>query len=137
MAQLPRLKVTGQCHGILTLEFRVRSIYPEPFEQFSLNFTQIFHSVRQCVESMTQLHRLKVKVTLQGHGNYPSICVCSISPESFERFSLNFTQMFHFSDSMCRTNDLAMHTQGQGHTSRSYDLPLNFVSAPIISSTIC
>ena len=43
---------------------------------------------------MTRLHRLKVIVTLQGHVIYPSICVRSISPKSFERFSLNFTEIF-------------------------------------------
>ena len=76
------------------LEFCVCSISPEPFEQFSLKFTQMFLSVRRCAESLTQLCRLKVKVTIQGHGIYPWICVRSISPERFERFSLNFTQMF-------------------------------------------
>ena len=45
-------------------------------------------------EPMTQLPRLNVKVILQGHGIYPSIFVCSISPKPFEQFSLNFTQMF-------------------------------------------
>ena len=52
----------------------------------------MFLSVRQCAEHMTQLPRLKV--TGQGHVIYPSIRVRSISPASFERFSLNFTQMF-------------------------------------------
>ena len=45
----------------------VHSIYPEPLERFSLNFTQTFLSVRRCAEPMTQLHRLNVNVTLQGH----------------------------------------------------------------------
>ena len=76
------------------LEFRDRSISPEPFGRFSLNFTQMFLSVIRCTEFMTRLHRLKVKVTLQGHGIYSSIRVRSIFPESFERFSLIFTQMF-------------------------------------------
>ena len=44
---------------------------------------------------MNRLHRLKIKVTLQGHVIYPSFRVHSIPPEYFERFSLNFTQMFH------------------------------------------
>ena len=35
------------------------------------NFTQMFLSVRQCAELMTQLPRLKVKVTFQGHRIYP------------------------------------------------------------------
>ena len=43
---------------------------------------------------MTQLPRIKFKVTCQGHVVYPSIRAHFISPESFERFSLNFTQMF-------------------------------------------
>ena len=93
MTKLPRVKVTGQGQGI-TFEFRVRSIYPESFERFSLNFTQVILSVRRCAEPITWPHRLrlKVKVTLQSHGIYPSIPVRSISPELLERFSLNFTQ---------------------------------------------
>ena len=54
----------------------------------------MFLSVRRCAEPMTRLHRLKVKVTLQSHGIYPLIRVRSISPELFERFSLNFIQAF-------------------------------------------
>ena len=50
------------------LEFRIGSISPQPFERFSLNFIQMFLSVIQCAEFMTQLCRVKVKVTLQGHG---------------------------------------------------------------------
>ena len=91
MTQLPRLKVPGQR---FTLEFHVLSISPESFGRFSLIVTQMFLSVRRCAEPMTRLHRLKVKVTIQSHGIYPSILVSSISPEPFERFSLNFTQMF-------------------------------------------
>ena len=71
---------------------------------------------------MTPLRRLKV--TLQGHVIYPSVCVHSISPEPF---SLNFTQMF-LCEAVCRTNDSATQTRVQGHTSRSWDLPLNFIS---------
>ena len=41
--------------------------FNEPFERFSLNFTQMFLSMSSCAESMTQLCQLKVKVTLQGH----------------------------------------------------------------------
>ena len=33
------------------------------------------------------------------------------------------------SETMYRTYDSSMQTEGQGHTSRSCDLPLNFVSA--------
>ena len=83
----------------------------------------MFLSVRRCAEPMTRLHRLKVKVTLQSHGIYPSIRVRSVSPELFERFSLTLTQMFlsvrWYAETMI---------QGQGHTSRSWNLPLNFES---------
>ena len=49
-----------------------------PLNDFSLNFTQMFHSVRRCAEAMSQLCRIKVKVTLEGHGIHPSICVQSV-----------------------------------------------------------
>ena len=49
----------------------VCSISPDPFERFSLNFTKMFLSLRRCKEPMTrpmtQLRKLKVKVTHQGH----------------------------------------------------------------------
>ena len=77
-----------------TLEFRFHSISPEPLRRYSFNFTQMFLSMRWCAEPITVLHRHKIKVILQGHMIYPSIVVRSISPESFERFSLNFTQFF-------------------------------------------
>ena len=55
--------------------------------------------------------RLKVNVTLQGHGISLHFRVHSISPEHFERFSLNFTELFlsvhqcanKYADSMSRT----------------------------------
>ena len=78
-----------------TLQFCVRSISSEPFERLIVNFTQMALSVRQCAESMNWVYRLKVKVNFQGHGIYPlQFPVRSISPEPFERFSFNFTQMF-------------------------------------------
>ena len=52
----------------LPLNFVSAMISPEPFESFSINFTQMFLSVSWCAEPMTQLCKLKVKVTLQGHG---------------------------------------------------------------------
>ena len=51
----------------------------------------MFLSVNRCAEHMTQLPRLKV--TGQVNVIHPSSRVISISPESFEQFSLNFTQM--------------------------------------------
>ena len=61
----------------LPLEFRVRSLSPEPLKRFSLNFTQMFLSVRQYVEHMTQLPRVKVTVK----GFTLEFRVFSISPE--------------------------------------------------------
>ena len=65
-----KVKVTVQVTG-LSLEFRVRSVSPIPVEGFSLNVGQTYTLVRQCAESKTQPCRLKVKVTVQGHGFEP------------------------------------------------------------------
>ena len=77
----------------LSLEFRVCSISPIPLEGFSLNFGQMFTLVRRCAESITQPCRLKVKVTVQGHGLSIEFCVRSVSPLPLGGFSLNFGQM--------------------------------------------
>ena len=71
--QLPRFKVkiTLQVHHIYPKISCPLNISPEPFKQFSLNFTNMFLLVRQCAESMTQLYSLKVMVTLQDHDIYP------------------------------------------------------------------
>ena len=47
----------------------------------------MFTSVRRCAEPMTQLRRLKVRVTVQ-------LRVCSISPQTLEGLSLHFDKMF-------------------------------------------
>ena len=70
MTQLWSLEVnvTVQGHGIYP-KVGVCYIPPEPFESFSLNFTEIFLSVRRCAEEMTQLPRLlKVMGTFRGDG---------------------------------------------------------------------
>ena len=60
--QLPRL--TGHGQGIYPwISFRLHISWI--LRAFSLNFTQLFLSVRRCAEPMTWLHRLKV--TLQGN----------------------------------------------------------------------
>ena len=82
-----KVKVTGQ-GSVVYPSICVHSISSESFVQFSLIFTQMFFSVRQCAEHMTQLPRLKVK------GFTLEFCVLSISPEPLGWFSLNFTQMF-------------------------------------------
>ena len=119
MSQLPRLKV--KVKGF-TLEILVRSISPERFRRFSLNFTQMLFSVRRRAEPMTQLCRLKVIVMI-----YLSMRVRSISPKPFERFSLNFTQMFLL------VRRCAEHmSQLLNSWSRSVKLPLNCVSVPYL-----
>ena len=67
-----KVKVSFQGHGIYPFQFPVRSISHEPFERFSLNFTQMFLSARRCTEHMTQLLSLEVHVKVQGNGIYPA-----------------------------------------------------------------
>ena len=66
-----KVKVSFHGHGIYPLQFHICSISPEPFERFSLNFTQMFLSTRRCAEHMTQLWSFEVNITVQGHGIYP------------------------------------------------------------------
>ena len=77
---------------------------------------------------MTQLCRLTVKVTVQGHGIYPVILY--LTP--IERFSFKLWSNVNLNETGCRAHDSAIQTQGQGHTSRSWDLPINFGSAPYL-----
>ena len=51
----------------MSLEFCVRSVSPLPLGGFSLNFGQMFTSVGQCAEPITQPWGFKVKVTVEGH----------------------------------------------------------------------
>ena len=89
MTQLSRVKVKVTLQGhVIYLSIRVCSIYPKPFDRFSLNFTQMFLLVRQCAEHMTQLPRLNVKATGQGHGLILEFHIGSTSPEPFWQFSL-------------------------------------------------
>ena len=120
MSHRSHFKIMG-----FTLEFCVRSIYPKLFVRFSLNITPMFLSVSWCAEPMTRLCRLKVKVM----GFTVEFGVPSISPKPFEQFSFNFTQML-ISVMMIRSNDSAR--QIQSHNFRSWNLPLNFVSAPYL-----
>ena len=104
-----------------TLQICVCSISPESFGGFSLNFTQMFRSVRRWAEHITQLPRLKVT----GQGIYPWIlCPLHISWILKAIFSKRHPNV-PLSETMCRTYDLATQTQGQGHTTRSCDLPFN------------
>ena len=67
----------------------------EPFELVLNKLHPNVLSVWQCAESKTQIPRFKIKVTLQGHVViYPWIlCLLHISPEPFEWFTFNFTQI--------------------------------------------
>ena len=47
-----KVKVTHQGHFI-HLSIGIRSISPEPFGRFSLNYTQMFLLVRRCTENIT------------------------------------------------------------------------------------
>ena len=49
-----------------TLEFRVSSIFPEPFEVISLSFGHFL--IRWCAEPFNQPCRLVVQVNIIGHG---------------------------------------------------------------------
>ena len=77
-------------------------------------------SVRRCAEPMNRVCRLKVNVNFQGHGIYPlQFPVRSISPEPFERFSLNLTQMFlsaiRCAEHMTQLLSLEVHVTVQGN----------------------
>ena len=115
-----KINVTFQGHGIYPINF----VSADPFEQFSLYFTQMFLSVSRCEEQMTRLGRLKVTFQSRSWDVSFNFVSAPYLPEPFERFSLNLTQMCL--SAVCRTHDLTM--QAQGHTSRSWDLPFNFIS---------
>ena len=131
IAQLCRLtrsqfKVTGSC-----LEFCVGSVSPLPLKGFSLNFGQMFTSVGQCAEPITQPCRLKVKVTVEGHRFEPWIwCRLHISFIPGRIFFKGWSNVWH-SEMMCRTKNSAVLTLDQGHNWRSPVWALNFEAAPL------
>ena len=84
----------------------------------------MFLSLRRCAEHMNQLPRLKVT----GQGIYPWIsCLLYISWTIWTIF-IKLHPNVPLGEVVCRTNNAATQTQGLGHTSRSKNLPLNFVS---------
>ena len=100
-----------------TLGFCVHSISPECIERFSLNFAQIFLSVRRCAKLMTRLHRLKVKLAPQG-----GICRSSSCPLHISWTLWTIKQLrVPLSETVCRTIDSHVQTPCQGHTSRSWE----------------
>ena len=118
-----KVKVNFQGHGIYPLRFPVRSIFHEPFERFSLNFTQIFLLARRCAEHMPQRWILEVNVTVQGQGIYPwSWCLLHIS-RTLWKFFIKLHPNVPLSETVCRSNDLATKTlKGHGHISRSWEI---------------
>ena len=105
------------------------SVSPEPFERFSLNFGQIFASVRQCAEPITH-HANKVKVTIKGPKFEPWIS-CPLHISLTCGFSLNFGQMFssvgHCAEAITQPCQLMVKV-----TVESQVWALNFVSAPYL-----
>ena len=104
---MSKFKVMG-----FTLEDGVCYISPESFESCSLNFTQMFLSVRRCAEAMTQLQDFK--------RSWPHF-------EVMGYFTLKFSVWLFLNDiknhsnaplieTLCRTYDSDTHSQGQAHT---------------------
>ena len=100
-----KVKINFQGQGIYPLQFSVRSISPEPFERFSLNFIQMFLSVRRCAEHVIQLCSVEVDVRVQGHGIYPwSWCLLHISWALWKFFIKLHPNVSH-SETVCRSSD--------------------------------
>ena len=85
---VPRLKVNVKITKF-TIDV-VRSIFPEYFIRFSLNFTQMVLSMIQYMEHMTQLFKLKVEVKSKIKG-FNIRVVRNISHDLFRRFSIKYT----------------------------------------------
>ena len=115
-----------------TLEFPVRSVSPEPFDQFSWYFTHMFLFERWRADHITQPPRLKTVVTGRGQRIYPWIlCPLHIS-WALEAVFIKLLPNISLSEIMCRAYDATTQTQGRGHNSRSCDLPfkcVRFISA--------
>ena len=119
-----QVKVKG-----FTLEFRVRSISPEPFDQFSWNFTHMFLLVSWCVEHLTSYLNSRTRSRSK---DLPLNFVSTPYDISWT-LRLIFMMLHSYvplSKSVCRAHDPATSTKG--HRSRSKDLPLNFVSVPYL-----
>ena len=113
MTRLCRLEVKVTVHG------HVCSISPLPLEGFSINFGQVFNSVRCFAESITGVRRLEFKVTIKGNGIKPCISgqllIYFTSGRIFIKLWSNVSEM------VCRTHESDLKTQGKGHW-------INFVS---------
>ena len=95
-----QFKVTG-----LSFEFCVRFVSPLPLEGFSLNFGQMFTSVGQCAEPITQPCELKVKVTFEGQEFEPWIwCRLHVSFTPRRIFFKRWSNVC-LSETICRTHN--------------------------------
>ena len=99
-------------------------------------------SVRRCAEPMNRICRFKVKVIFQGHGIYPlQLPVRFISPEPFERFSLNLTQMFLSArrciEHMTQLWSLEVNVAVQGHGIYPWSWCLLHISRALWKSPKC
>ena len=88
---------------------------------------------RPTTESTTWLHKLKVKVILQGHVVHPPIPVRSISPETIEQYSWNFTKFFilvrRCAEHMNKLPRLKVNVTGQVHAINPWILcPLHILT---------
>ena len=121
---------------------QTHSMAPSLIYTISFSLCKIIHLVHLHSGTVWRTHnplcRLKVKVTLQCHGIYPSI-LCLIHTfthhyllNPLNLFWINFTQMFSQCDSVQNPR-----LRNPDSRSRSCsNIPLNFVSAPHISWTI-
>ena len=107
-----------------------RGIYPCLLCPLHISLTLWAIIIIMCRTCNTALHAT-VKVTLKGHVNYPSMRVHSLyaSPESIERFSVSFIQMFFF-ERWCAE----LMTQQPKLKVKVMDFSLNFVSTQNLRS---
>ena len=100
-----KVKVTVQGHGFEPWILCLLCISFTP-GGFSLNFGQMFISVGQCAEPITQPSRLKVKVTVEGHEFEPWIsCGFHISFTPGRIFFKRWSTVC-LSEVICRTHQL-------------------------------
>ena len=118
----------GQGHASRSwdLPFCVRCISPEPFERFSLNFTLKV----PLSETVSRTHNSAMQSEGQGIYHFVSAPYLQNSLKDFHQISL---KMF-LSVRWCAETMTQLCRQGQGHTSRSWDLPLTFMSVPYLFS---
>ena len=115
MTQLPKLKVKVVGQG--------QRIYPSILGRLHISWTfqAVFNTLHPNVPlsvTMCRTYDSAMQTQGQGHVICPSIRVRSISPKTFERFSLNFTQMFllerRCAEHMPQLHRLMVKVVGQG-----------------------